>query len=55
MTFHSATGLIVAVSSMLSRFGLYDEEGVAAWEPDGACHGTEGLKGSGLIKLFSQL
>lgn len=39
-----------ALSSMLSRFVLYDEDGVAAWEPGDACHtsGTEGLKGVGL-------
>ena len=36
VTFDASTGLIVAASSLPSRFGLYDEEGNSAWERDGA-------------------
>ena len=44
----------VSLSSILSRFGLYDEDGVAAWKPDGACHanGTEGFEGCGSLNSF---
>ena len=34
ITFDSSTGLIVAASSFLSKFTLFDEEGERLWEPD---------------------
>ena len=37
VTFDSSSGLVVAASCLQSRFGLYDEEGNSAWEPDGEC------------------
>lgn len=35
VVFEATSGLVVAASSAEARFGLFDEEGVKMWDPDG--------------------
>ena len=35
VTFDSSTGLMVAAATLMSKFGLFDEDGNRMWEPDG--------------------
>ena len=37
IVFDPSTSLIVAASSMQSKFASYDEDGNSLWDPDGEC------------------
>lgn len=48
--FEATSGLVVAASSAEARFGLFDEEGVKMWDPDGELPLTHALSGICIAK-----